>query len=170
MTFAVRASMDRDVREFAAWRYAASYDAYNVDMEPDAAVAYFLDPDVHCFSIVDDDEVVGFCTFGRDAQVPGGDYSADALDIGLGVRPDRTGAGTGHLFVAATIAHAYATFGPRFDPRQLGVTIAAGNTRAVRAWSNAGFVEVSRFATSQELMGSREFSVLLRQSASSTGR
>lgn len=28
---------------------------------------------------------MGYCCFGTDARVPGGDYSADALDIGLGM-------------------------------------------------------------------------------------
>ncbi|MEA3510292.1 MAG: hypothetical protein U9R51_02550, partial [Actinomycetota bacterium] len=91
-----------------------------------------------------------------DAQVPGGNYGAEGIDIGLGVKPDQTGVGEGNRVVAAVVAHALGTF----DPPQLRVTIATGNTRALRVWSGVGFSEVSRFAVTREAMGSREFAIL----------
>ena len=89
----LRPATDRDVREFVAWRYEPPYDVYTMAMDPGEAVEYFLGADIHCHTLVDGAEVVGFCTFGRDAQVPGGDYTVDALDVGLGVKPSRTGSG-----------------------------------------------------------------------------
>jgi hypothetical protein len=74
MTFELRPATDEDVRGFAAWRYDAPFDVYNIAMGPDEAVAYFLGPDVHCHTLVHGDDVVGYCTFGHDARVPGGDY------------------------------------------------------------------------------------------------
>jgi len=157
MTIKLRPATDRDVREFVAWRYEPPYDAYNITQDPREAVEYFLGADVDCHALVDGADVVGYCTFGRDAQVPGGDYTVDALDIGLGVEPSRTGSGDGHLFVTAVVGHAVAGL----EPRLLRVTIAAGNERARRVWANAGFTEVSRFLTDRELMGSSEFAILV---------
>ena len=156
MAIDLRPATESDVREFAAWRYDAPHDVYDIDMSLDDAAVYFLEPDIGCHALFDGDDLVGYCTFGQDARVPGGDYSVDGLDIGLGIDPARTGSGEGSRFVATVVAHAIATF----RSRQLRVTIAAGNTRALRVWSRAGFVEISRFATSRTLMGSNEFAIL----------
>ena len=159
MAIELRPVADADIREFVTWRYDSPYDVYDITMDPDDAVGYFLEADIHCHALVDGDEVVGYCTFGHDAQVPGGDYESGGLDIGLGVKPSRTGSGGGHRFVVAVVAYGVATF----EPRQLRVTIAAGNLRALRVWSSAGFAEVSRFGTDRELMGSSEFAILVRE-------
>ncbi|MEA3510274.1 MAG: ASCH domain-containing protein [Actinomycetota bacterium] len=156
MALNLRSATDSDIRTFAAWRYESPYDAYDMTMSASEAITYFSDPGVHCSTLLDGNDVVGFCTFGEDARVPGGDYDDAGLDIGLGIDPARTGSGEGHRFVAAVIAHAAVTFGPR----QLRVTIAVGNLRAIRVWSGAGFAEVSRFATPRVLMGSSEFAIL----------
>ncbi|MEN8182815.1 MAG: GNAT family N-acetyltransferase [Myxococcota bacterium] len=152
----LRPATEQNVREFAAWHYDPPYDVYDIDMTPDDAVAYFLEPGINCHSLFDGNTMAGYCTFGHDAQVPGGNYDTEGIDIGLGVKPELTGAGKGNRFVEAVVAHALVTF----DPAQLRVTIAAGNTRALRVWSDAGFSETSRFATSRDIMGSREFAIL----------
>ena len=152
----LRPATDQDVREFAAWHYDPPYDVYDIDMTSDEAVVYFLEPGTHCHTLFDGGVMVGYCTFGHDAQVPGGNYDADGIDIGLGVKPEQTGAGEGNRFVAAVVAYALVAF----DPPQLRVTIAAGNIRALRVWSSVGFSEVSRFATTRDIMGSGEFAIL----------
>lgn len=152
-----RATAD-DIRAFAAWRYEPPYDVYDITEGEEDAVTYFLDPDVQCHVLIEGGDLAGFCTFGQDAWVPGGNYEADAVDIGLGVRPDLTGAGRGISYVAAVVAFAR----DRFGHKPLRVTIAAGNQRAQRVWSKAGFVETSRFVASKELMGDREFVILER--------
>jgi uncharacterized protein YhfF/RimJ/RimL family protein N-acetyltransferase len=156
MTLHLRSATDSDIRVFAAWRYDAPHDVYDISMSASDAITYFSDPDVHCNTLLDGTDVVGFCTFGNDARVPGGNYDEAGLDIGLGIDPARTGLGEGHRFVAAVVGHAAAAFGPR----QLRVTIAVGNVRATRVWSGAGFTEISRFTTPRVLMGSNEFAVL----------
>ncbi len=113
-------------------------------------------PDVHCNTLLKGNDVVGYCTFGEDGQVPGGNYDGAGLDIGLGIKPTRTGSGRGHHYAAAVIDHASTAF----EFRQLRVTIATGNKRAVRVWSSAGFAEISRFATPRNVMGSDEFVIL----------
>ncbi len=152
----LRPATEQDVREFASWHYDPPYSVYDIDLTLDEAVAYFLEPAIRCHTLFDEDVMVGYCTFGHDAQVPGGDYDADGTDIGLGVKPEQTGSGLGHRFVAAVVAYALGTL----DPPLLRVTIATGNTRALRVWTGAGFSEVSRFATTRDIMGSGEFAVL----------
>lgn len=113
MTINLRPATDSDVRELATWQYDPPYDVYDITMNPDKAVAYFLGPGVHCYTLLDGNDVAGYCTFGHDAQVPGGNYDEDGLDIGLGIEPARTGRGEGHRYVTAVVAHASATFEPR---------------------------------------------------------
>jgi GNAT superfamily N-acetyltransferase len=152
----VRPSTDQDIREFAGWRYEPPYDAYDITESLVEAVAYFLDPETNCHTLHEGDSVVGYCTFGHDARIRGGDYRVDAVDIGLGVHPQRTGAGEGNRFVSAVVAHAIAAS----DPSLLRVTVAAGNARALRVWTRAEFSEVSRFSAAREIMGSKDFIVL----------
>ncbi len=142
-----------DACQFARWTYEPPYDIYNLVADPDnanlveAAANYFLDPAIHCHVLTDKQaRVLAFCTFGEDAQVPGGDYGRSALDIGLGVRPDLTGQGLGKEFVTAVIQFAIQTF----QPPLLRVTIAAFNRRAVRVWSRQGFIVVQEFEGKME--------------------
>lgn len=131
------------VDAIAAWRYDPPYDLYNLDHPPTAeAIAYFLDPAYAYHELLDEaEELVGFCTFGVDAQVPGGDYHVDALDIGMGIRPDLTGRGLGATFAAAVVAFAVA----HYAPQRLRVTIAAFNQKAQRVWLRLNFQPVAHF-------------------------
>ncbi|MEZ4867254.1 MAG: GNAT family N-acetyltransferase [Caldilineaceae bacterium] len=146
-----------------SWRYAPPYDVYNRNDPPsDAEIAYWLDPAVACHAVMDAsqnsdvDALVAFCTFGPDGQVGGGDYRRDALDIGMGVRPDLTGQGLGAHFAQAAIDFARQTY----HPPALRVTIAAFNQRAIRVWEKLDFHEVQRFPSAHN---GREFIVFLRQ-------
>ncbi len=150
MNFPLRPATKDDIRQIFTWHYPPPYDIYDAGEGPtEADLAYHLDPRYHYHVLVDEaGTMVAFCSFGADGQVPGGDYRADALDIGLGVRPDLTGHGRGIGFVQQVVDFALATFAPR----ALRVTIAAFNGRAQRVWQNAGFVEVSRFGRERDQM------------------
>ena len=154
-----------DARQFVRWAYEPPYDIYNMVDDPhdpnlvEAAVNYFLDPALPCYVLDGDDEaeILAFCTFGEDAQVPGGDYSLEAVDIGLGVRPDLTGRGLGQRFVTAVIQFAI----QKFQPAYLRVTIAAFNERALRVWQRQGFVVVQQFTA--KVGGKRPFLILEKE-------
>lgn len=123
-------------RAILEWQYEAPYDVYNLDPGDEAAVQAFLDPEYGYYAVVDErGDLVAFCCFGADAQVPGGLYDAPALDVGLGVRPDLTGRGRGHAYVDAVLDFARRTYAPP----AFRVTIAAFNQRALRVWEQAGF-------------------------------
>ena len=135
---------EADACAIVGWRYDGPYAAY--DCPPDEAaqtVRLMLDPASGYYAARDEDgDLVGYCCFGADARVPGGDYSDDGvLDVGLGLRPGLTGRGNGRAFVEAIKSFAHT----RFDRRQLGLTVAAWNRRAVRVYESAGFRTIHTF-------------------------
>ena len=152
----IRPVTEADIREFAAWHHEPPYDVYDIPPPIDEAVEYFLRPSTGCHSISRNGLLAGFITFGSDARVPGGDYSAPALDIGLGIKPELTGIGLGAAHVAAVVAFAQETF----EETVRRVTIAASNERALRVWMGGGFEETQRFISPETVMGSDEFVVL----------
>lgn len=153
--------MDRaSAHAILTWRYAVPYDFYNPDWKgTETAVESFLNPANNYFCLTgESDDLQAYCCFGSDAQVPGGDYEDEALDIGLGVRPDLTGQGHGHRFVLAVL-----DFGRRrFLPGTFRVTIAEFNRRAQRVWIGAGFQRTQSFARRGDSM---PFLVLTRPAA-----
>ncbi len=135
--------MDRvSAAAIVTWRYEPPYDFYNGSRDGDDAITAMIDPTNQFVAIRERDlGLAAFCSFGLDGQVPGGDYSAEALDLGLGIRPDLTGHGWGSSFVAAVIAQAKTIH----TPKRLRVTIAEFNQRARLVWERAGFHFVQRF-------------------------
>jgi RimJ/RimL family protein N-acetyltransferase len=137
------------IRTILIWRYERPYHIYNLSLHPDdpyvsaMEMDYFLTPAFAFQAIFDEEtaEQVAFCSFGSDGQVTGGDYREEALDIGMGVRPDLTGKGLGAFFATAVIAFAIQTF----QPPKLRVTIASFNQRAMRVWQKNGFHPVQTF-------------------------
>jgi RimJ/RimL family protein N-acetyltransferase len=156
VTVDVRRATGEDIRLFSEWTYEAPYDAYNITESPDEAVEYFLRPDVRCHALVETGKLVGFVTFGSDAHVPGGDYTREALDIGLGIDPELTGKGNGNRYIDAAVAFADAML----KAQRMRVTIAASNVRAQRAWKSVGFVQTGDFLSPHSVMGTKTFVVL----------
>jgi len=130
-------------RAIATWRYEAPYDVYSLETgDTDEVVNCFLEPANAYYTIVDEGgRLAAYCCFGPDARVPGGDYGTAALDVGLGLHPDRTGQGLGRAFVQAVLRFAL----QQFAPAEFRVTVAEFNERALRVWKAARFQPVQRF-------------------------
>jgi len=146
------------VRTFIKWEYAGSYALYNMTPEnEEAEIRFFLDAENGYFAITDEEGAfLGFCNFGADARVPGGDYHAEAVDIGMGMRPDLTGQGKGALYAAAVFDYAETHY-----PQQLQrVTIAEFNQRAQQLSRKFGFVQVARFRREKD---KRPFVIMTRK-------
>jgi GNAT superfamily N-acetyltransferase len=175
MSFILEPMDEPSARAIVGWRYEPPYDIYNPGADGDDVIQTFLDPryDYHCL-FGDGGDLVAYCCFGPDAQVPGGDYAAVALDIGLGVRPDLTGQGQGRRFVQAVLELAADVVclhlgrrhrcPPHPDDR-FRVTVAAFNERALRVWKSAGFRRTQTFQRDPDGM---RF-VILERAASSDG-
>ncbi len=135
-------------REILSWRYAAPYDFYNPPSDADEAslVIEFLRDDLGFHAVMGlRGEFIGFCSFGLDGQVPGGDYREPALDIGLGMRPDLTGQGLGEQFFGAILDFAMST--RPADCYRL--TVADFNERALRLYRKFGFEDSDAFFDSR---------------------
>lgn len=133
-----------DARAILAWRYDGPYAVYNPQPpDLDVAVAILTDPANAYFAARDEvGALIGFCCFGADAQVPGGDYADHApLDISLGLRPDLTGGGRGLSFLLAVLALGR----ERFAPPRFRLTVAAFNERARKVYSRADFRPLACF-------------------------
>jgi ribosomal-protein-alanine N-acetyltransferase len=129
-------------RLMLGWRYAGDYALYNLEAaDAEGLAASLADPANRYFAIYDSDELVGHCVFGAEARVPGGDYAADALDFGLGMRPDWTGQGRGTMIVGRVIDFGRA----RCGPGPVRATVAAWNIRSQRAIRKNGLKKVGRF-------------------------
>lgn len=144
-------------RFILAWRYEPPYDFYNPDpttIESDV-FEVLLNPAYRYYAVLNHDgALVAYRCFGADAQVPGGDYRADALDMGGGLRPNLTGRKLGPTIMHAAIDFARA----HFNPRAFRTTVVAWNTRALRACAKVGYQPISSFQTSTGM----KFIILMR--------
>ena len=150
MSFSFRPLDENSALTILQWKYDPPYDIYNLASDdPENMLRYLLDPQNAFYGMYrPQGHLEAFCSFGTDAQVPGGDYSTPAVDIGLGVCPDLTGQGHGSDYVNAVIQFASSTY----RPDMLRVTIAAFNRRALRVWEKAGFQMVQNFRGGWENM------------------
>lgn len=146
-------------RAILSWRYELPYDFYNITPALHGeALASFLDPANAYYSLHDaSGDLAAVCCFGPDAQVPGGDYAAEALDIGAGLRPDLTGRGLGGVLIRAILDFAR----EQQHPAVCRVTIAEFNQRAQRVWQKAGFCPAQTFARESD---GQAFVLLVRRS------
>lgn len=140
----------KHARVFVNWQYKPPYDVYNCPPEEVGdAVQYNIDPANNVYAMIDqNEELIGYCSYGKDAQVPGGDYNEDALDIGLMIKPELTGQGMGVAFAGEVIKNGI----EKYAPEKLRVTIAAFNTRAMRVWEKNGFKKTQDFKGSGDGM------------------
>ncbi|MBX0329180.1 GNAT family N-acetyltransferase [Oscillochloris sp. ZM17-4] len=144
--------------ETTGWRYPPPYDIYDLDEEPAKLIAIFSDPAYGYFQLREGGALVGFCCFGEEGRVRGGDYAAPALDLGIAMRPDLTGRGLGRRYLGAILTFAES----QFRPPALRLTVAAFNARARRLYANLGFRSAQRFNSPAS---GREYIVMLRPTA-----
>jgi ribosomal-protein-alanine N-acetyltransferase len=144
-------------RAMLTWRYEGDYAMYNLDpADAKQVIARALDPSNHYYAIYDDDKLVGHCTFGREARVPGGNYTRAALDFGLGMHPNWTGKGRGAAIVRLIIAFGQTHYGKG----PVRATVAAWNVRSQKAIKANGLIEVGRF---RHTLSGMKFVVLARE-------
>ena len=143
--------MDGSTAErIAGWRHDPPYDFYDLDADPEDH-AEFLDPSNwdDTFAVEDDDgTLVGFFEF-----APRG----EAVEIGLGMRPDHTGRGLGRAFVEAGLAFAR----ERYGAETFELAVAAFNDRAIAVYEAVGFERLETYR--QETNGGEHEFVRMRR-------
>jgi RimJ/RimL family protein N-acetyltransferase len=164
MKLKIQPLSDEQIRIFATWEYSGPYAMYNMSSEDmESHVRFFSDPENGYFAITDEQgELLGFCNFGADARVPGGDYSAKAVDIGMGMRPELTGKGYGAEYARAVFDFARM----HYSEQHHRVTIAEFNQRAQRLCLGFGFSQVSRFTRESD---DKPFIIMVRDMESDLG-
>jgi len=150
MNIDYRPADETSAREFLQWRYESPYDIYNCPPdEMEAALQYNIDPENNVYAMFDrNGELIGYCSYGADAQVPGGDYNEEALDIGLMIKPELTGQGMGPTYASDVIQNGI----DKYAPKRLRVTIAAFNKRAMRTWEKNGLRPIQKFTSERNKM------------------
>jgi len=141
-TVSIHPMQKQDAEVIASWHYPGPYSMYDLTGENISAL---LDARSQYFAVLDAaGDLMGFCCFGTEGQVPGGSYEevrAGTLDIGVGMSPERTGRGLGFDFINSILQYALDTY----KPAKFRVSIAAFNLRSQRAFLRQGFEEVARF-------------------------
>ncbi len=139
------------------WRYTSPYDCYNFEADNlQEDLCYLLNPENAFYAILNPKgELEGYCSFGSDGQVSGGDYRIAALDIGMGIRPDLTGQRYGEQYAQAVLNYTVSNYGVQ----KLRVTIAQFNKRAQRVWEKLGFEQVEVFA---KIGSGKKFVIMIR--------
>ena len=155
--YSFTAMSDVDAREIVMWRYPEPYTLYNLpDDDLEEHIDWLLKPEYHYYSVRNEmGELIAFRCFGEDAQVPGGDYSQPALDMGGGLRPDLSGKGLGASLMNAAFDFAKT----EFNPERFRATVAGFNLRALKVCKKVGYRETQRFVQPKS---GREFVVLVR--------
>ncbi len=141
--YALRRITAADAERISRWRYPEPYGMYNGDP---SSVAGLLEPRYRYHAVTDaNGDLVGYFCFGPDATISEGRrlglYADDALDVGLGMRPDLAGQGLGLDFVLAGLDFARETYAPS----AFRLTVAAFNRRAVKVYERAGFQTIREF-------------------------
>jgi RimJ/RimL family protein N-acetyltransferase len=124
--------------ELGTWRYDAPYEFYDVDQDP------VLNPERYYGAIGEDDTLVGFYYF---------EEKDEAVEIGLGLRPDLTGQGLGSEFFRLGLDFARS----HFRAAKVILNVAAFNERAIKVYERAGFRETGRHMRRSARWGEVEF-------------
>jgi RimJ/RimL family protein N-acetyltransferase len=133
--------------EVARWRYEPPYDFYDLASDPDDEAA-MRDPAraAHYRAVPANggEQLEAFWYF---------DWPDDAVEVGIGLRPDLTGRGQGEAFLSAQLAYAARAW----QPTTFRLFVADWNERAIRLYERFGFREVGRETRRFELVGDHEF-------------
>jgi RimJ/RimL family protein N-acetyltransferase len=122
--------------QISGWAYENEYAVYSF-AQTDDTMSELMNGEYYAY-LDTHDALAGYFCFGQSAQIPTIEkdaYPPDALDMGLGMRPDLCGQGLGYAFVKSGLAFAIKTFAPQ----QLRLSVTVFNLRAIRMYGKVGF-------------------------------
>lgn len=122
--------------QIAGWVYEGAFGIYSFAQDA-GAMRELMNGQYYAY-LDSGRQLAGYFCYGTFAQIPAIEtdaYLPAMLDIGLGLRPDLCGNGRGAAFVKAGMDFAQA----QFHARQLRLTVAVWNSRAIRTYEKLGF-------------------------------
>jgi len=129
MQFKFRPMNESYAHAIANWHYEGAHAFYDMDRDTED-LEELLDPrswtGKYCAVLNEYGELTGFFCFEKQGE---------AVVIGLGLRPDRTGEGLGQAFVEAGLEYAR----QKLDPATFRLSVATFNKRAIRVYEKVGF-------------------------------
>ena len=135
LKYTIKSMKEEDAHQIASWHYEAPYDFYDMDQDPDDLAELLHPPSwqgTYYSAFNEKNELVGSFVFKQNDQ---------ALEIGLGLRPDLTGKGLGLAFLNAGMIFAQ----EQFSVRNWSLNVATFNKRAIRLYEQAGFTPLNTF-------------------------
>lgn len=131
----------------AGWQYNSPIDFYNGDGTEETIQEYL---DGTYYVVLDPHEqLFGFYCAGNNAQVPAGKvvnvYQKPAIDVGVGMNPDKVGKGFGEAFLQFILAQIKKNH-PETDIR---LTVATFNFRAIYLYEQFGFTVEKTFKANE---------------------
>lgn len=128
--------------EISKWVYPEPYTLYSFDGSEETVEELLVGS--YYAVLTGQSELVGYYCFGAAAQIPTaeeGVYTKDAVDFGLGLRPDLCGKGKGEAFAAKGLA--FAKENARGENSHFRLTVAGFNERAAKVYRRLGFCPVA---------------------------
>ena len=142
MAYSIISITPEYAQQIVSWTYDPPYNLYDLASDD---LSGLLNPDYRYHVVLNEEgELVGYCCFGEDARVPGGDFDQGEpgiLDLGVGLSPDLTSQGFGKGFVNAILKYGSQTY----KPEVFRVTVAAFNPRSLRTFRALGFKDKVSF-------------------------
>jgi [ribosomal protein S18]-alanine N-acetyltransferase len=120
------------------WQYESPYDFYNNELTNESLNELMNQTYI---AVVDENkQLTGYYCSGISAIVPAGKeygaYNENMIDIGLGLKPELTGAGRGGSFFAFILQNIE---NGNIESLPLRLTVATFNKRAIKLYENVGF-------------------------------
>ncbi|WP_088006453.1 GNAT family N-acetyltransferase [Indiicoccus explosivorum] len=136
MEFEFREMSQEEAEEIAfGWHYDGVYAFYDVEADEED-LAEFLDPAERDGTVFAGHSIHGLSGFFSISQV-----NNEAIEIGLGLRPDLTGQGIGAAFVEEGLSFAK----KQFCFSRVTLSVASFNQRAIRLYKKMGFIRETTF-------------------------
>ncbi|RKQ33918.1 GNAT family N-acetyltransferase [Oceanobacillus halophilus] len=145
MQLTIRKMTEKYAIDVLCWKYEKPYDFYN-NVLTSGAIMELL---TYKYYVVLDkyNHLIGYFCVGRPAQVPVGDqhdaYKEDCIDIGIGMKPELTGKGNGERFFSYILRFVQ----EQNQHKDIRLTVATFNKRAVRLYEKLGFVKQIAFVS-----------------------
>lgn len=120
----------------AGWTYENEYSVYSFSQNEET-LRELMNGEYYAYADREDN-LSGYFCFGKSAQIPTVQediYTPGFLDMGLGMNPVLCGKGYGYTFVESGLDFAKSNF----DVRQVRLTVAEFNIRAIHLYKKIGF-------------------------------